>query len=778
MNGRSPLRFPEADAKALGELLEKSSYKVEYLLGKNATKPAIGKKLAELRKQADSDGICLVGMFGHGVEIQKTERDGSVSVVGCFCPFDTEVRQAVDEDGKLMFVETAPMIEADPDSLITMEQVLNALKIAKAGNRVVIADCCRELPNRARGRNLGLGASFKAADLPSGTVVLFGCKPGEKALERDDWLHGAFTKCLLEDINRLGKIGSVTTGALADSVKQNVQRLTGRQQTPMPFAVDSIDLMLSIPPSEVPPKPLPPVALPGSEEFRIGLSHLRGENGPVDEILGLRFCQMASEKGHPLATAWVACSHFHGWGGNEEDIATAFRLLKPVVPQITNMAAKADPEAQLLLGIAHRNAIGMPRNWYKAAQYLGESYRLGNTDAAAYLGELYQDADPEKAFLFASDGARKGNVTASLLLAGLINKGVGTKKDYDRSVELLKELQPRAIPQARHDYAHHFEEYNKEYNGGKVDNEQALKLKEEAYNLGLRGTTFSCFARSYFESPDAANGRAKGLALLAKSAATSIYCQDDLIYRISNGDGVEKDEAKALDWRRHRYQTCLSTAQAGHVDSLLRMSHLLSNGDGVDADTKEALKWLIKSQHTSMELTNGLKDLVDVGQKSPDEQKVYAPVAALLSPEEALQACDELAIECPGPILSSIRCEIALLKNPEDVRQATLLVKTLRELALSPYMTNDSVWAIYTDCADAVKKNPTLCRALIDLQKKAIEDETIFVTRGRAQYLDTLAHLHEANNDLALAIAAQREAVRLAGDDDLKKQYLDSLLTK
>ncbi|XZE18008.1 caspase family protein [Pirellulaceae bacterium SH449] len=244
MNGQRPLKYPEQDALALGQILEKASYEVEYLLGKQATKLAIEAKLDGLRRKANSDGICLVGFFGHGVEVEQSEIDGTDSIVGCFCPFDTEVRQASDKDGKLLYNGSNPMIDINPESLITMEQVLRALKIAKAGNRVVIADCCREMPNRARSRNLGLGASFKASDLPSGTVVLFGCKPGEKAFERDDWKHGAFTKSLLEEIERLGKNGPVTTGILADSVKINVQRLTGRQQTPTPFAVDSFDLML------------------------------------------------------------------------------------------------------------------------------------------------------------------------------------------------------------------------------------------------------------------------------------------------------------------------------------------------------------------------------------------------------------------------------------------------------------------------------------------------------------------------------------------------------
>ena len=255
VNGQPPLQFPEKDARAIGQLLEQSGYEVAYLLGAEATREAILAKLEALRSKGNSAGVCVVGFFGHGVEAEFAIADGQTEIQGCFCPFDTEVRQVKNTDGKPLFDGNQPLIEPLPASLVTMSEVVEALAMTKAGSRLLIADCCREMKHQARGRSLGLGANFSTDRLPQQTVMLFGCKSGEEALERSDWGHGAFTKALLEELDYLMRQSDpVTTGTLADRVKRNVQRLTGNAQNPHPISLDSIDLQLTLAMQEVFPE--------------------------------------------------------------------------------------------------------------------------------------------------------------------------------------------------------------------------------------------------------------------------------------------------------------------------------------------------------------------------------------------------------------------------------------------------------------------------------------------------------------------------------------------
>jgi sulfatase modifying factor 1 len=250
MNKPAPLEFPEEDAKALGKLLESGGYKVDLLLGKAATQDAIKSKLKALQKKADAEGVVLIGLFGHGVEVDTVDANGDVIKDGCFCPYDTAMREAVDFKGKpALDAKGKAQIEPDPDTLIKLGDLMRTLKLAKAGNRIVLADCCRTTPNAARGRSFG--ANFSVQDLPENTSLLFGCSPNEQAFEHKDWGHGAFTKCLLDAIGELSTEGSVDTAQLASQMKKRVPALVASvsprdRQTPKPFITDVVDLQLEM----------------------------------------------------------------------------------------------------------------------------------------------------------------------------------------------------------------------------------------------------------------------------------------------------------------------------------------------------------------------------------------------------------------------------------------------------------------------------------------------------------------------------------------------------
>ena len=203
-----------------------------------------------LKQKADADGVVLIGLFGHGVEVETVDADGVAIKDGCFCPFDTAIREALDFQGKPRYdANKKPQIEPDPGTLIKLGDLMRTLKLAKAGNRIVLADCCRTTPNAARGRS-SFGAGFNVQDLPENTSLLFGCSPNEQAFEHKDWGHGAFTKCLLDTIGELSADGSaVDTAQLASQMKKRVPALVASvsprdKQTPKPFITDVVDLQL------------------------------------------------------------------------------------------------------------------------------------------------------------------------------------------------------------------------------------------------------------------------------------------------------------------------------------------------------------------------------------------------------------------------------------------------------------------------------------------------------------------------------------------------------
>ena len=244
-SGMSTLTYPEDDAKALGEMLQSGGYVVELLLGKDATQKAIREKLDSLRNKGTAEGVIVLGLFGHGVEVET--RDGNVVTQdGCFCPVDTVMRIAKDSKGNDLYgTDKEKLTEPDPESLVKLSEVMSMFQLAKSGHRVLLADCCRVVPDQARGRSFG--SSFKAASLPENTSVLFGCSPNEQVFEHSGWGHGAFTKCLLEQLPLMASQGQITTATLADRMKEQVPLLVQSVSpkvtlNPRPFITDSVDL--------------------------------------------------------------------------------------------------------------------------------------------------------------------------------------------------------------------------------------------------------------------------------------------------------------------------------------------------------------------------------------------------------------------------------------------------------------------------------------------------------------------------------------------------------
>ena len=125
------LEFPEEDAKSLAQVLEASGYKVDLLLGSQATQAAIRAKLNRLNREGSSDGVVLVALSGHGVEVESRDDRGNLVTEGCFCPFDTVVRIVKDAKGRVIPGDNGqPLTEPDPESLVKLTELMSALKVA------------------------------------------------------------------------------------------------------------------------------------------------------------------------------------------------------------------------------------------------------------------------------------------------------------------------------------------------------------------------------------------------------------------------------------------------------------------------------------------------------------------------------------------------------------------------------------------------------------------------------------------------------------------------
>ncbi|MBI1348017.1 SUMF1/EgtB/PvdO family nonheme iron enzyme [bacterium] len=235
LNQPPKIQYPEADAQAIAAIPKAAGYEVDLLLGEKATHKAVETALTGLTKKGNQPGVVVLGFFGHGVEYDELDKDRKPTSRSCFCPYDCTMRKRLDNGRDSFDKQGQFRIEPDPAGLVSMTRVFEALALSPAGNRVLMADCCRDDPHAARAAGRGFGTGIKTGDLPehANTAALFACSKGEQALEDRTSGHGVFTKCVLDWLQN--PQGRVTANELAlhvdEAVPQLVSSLTdGRQQ--------------------------------------------------------------------------------------------------------------------------------------------------------------------------------------------------------------------------------------------------------------------------------------------------------------------------------------------------------------------------------------------------------------------------------------------------------------------------------------------------------------------------------------------------------------------
>ena len=565
MNQPEPLKYPEEDAKALGEVLKSGGYTVDLLIGKQATLKTILAKFEGLKKQAEADGVVIVGLFGHGVEIETRDERNEVVMGGCFCPYDTELRSVKDNKGNQLFDgQKQPLQEPDPSTLVKLSDLMVTLKQAKAENRVVLADCCRSVPNQARGRSFGAG--FRAQDLPQNTAVLFGCSPNEKAFEHPDWGHGAFTKCLLDELPRLSSEGKVTTGTLIDRLKDRVPKLVASvsprdRQIPKPFFTDSIDLQLTLIAPVMKPGPLsskPTNELDDLQRIADDPDYARGSalywglGTKIDEPLAAELLLKAANRNHPLAMGFVA-RFYHRGEQLLPDTDEAGKWANRAKSRIEALAEKGDPTAQVIMGWFSDFGIGIPPNFPVAVKWYRKAAEQNFSVAQSNLGAMYGSGDgvtkdPVEAVKWYRKAADQNLAMAQSNLGFFYQNGEGVPKD---PVEAVKWYRKAA-----------------EQNGA-----------EAQYNLGVIYQNGTGVQKDLIEA-----------VRWYRKAAEQNYpmAQNNLGFMYLNGEGVPKDPAEAFMLYR-------KAADRNNVNGQIGLANCYFNGNGVTQDRQEAVRWYRKA---------------------------------------------------------------------------------------------------------------------------------------------------------------------------------------
>ena len=201
--------FLKLTRSLLVKKLTSFGYEVNYLLGPKATQANILSALKDLGSKGKPNGGILVGLWGHGVRYEKEDY---------FCPYDIKMRNAKDNDGNELLAT-----EPDPAMAVGVNRLFSAIQLCNSKHRIILADCCRNTPNAARGR--GFGAELSSSQVPFDTALIYACKADEQAFEHEKWKHGAFTKALLDCLSEESTKPQISASSLFSPLEEKVDDL-------------------------------------------------------------------------------------------------------------------------------------------------------------------------------------------------------------------------------------------------------------------------------------------------------------------------------------------------------------------------------------------------------------------------------------------------------------------------------------------------------------------------------------------------------------------------
>ena len=280
----------------------------------------------------------------------------------------------------------------------------------------------------------------------------------------------------------------------------------------------------------------------------------------------------------------------------EETDEEAMQTEESVEEEIDEEEVKAEEEAAKLAEAKEyyekgRAALygtdGMEINLEVAYNNFEQAKELGYTDANFYLGVLsdwysYPKQDLEAAKVYYE--ACEENPYAQISLAFLYYNGQGAEKDEEKAKEMIQAvvdqgcvegyLGTASFAEVEEDYTTAFDDYNK-----------VLEGTEQLY----LGSSMTRIGTMYYNGNGVEQDYAKAMEWFEKAADLgNSNAINNIAWMYKYGNGVEQDHAKAMEW----YEKAVELGDGTAMNNIGLMYY---NGEGVEQDYAKALEWYEKA---------------------------------------------------------------------------------------------------------------------------------------------------------------------------------------
>jgi TPR repeat protein/serine/threonine protein kinase/parvulin-like peptidyl-prolyl isomerase len=319
----------------------------------------------------------------------------------------------------------------------------------------------------------------------------------------------------------------------------------------------------------------------GDVEAQLFLGKLFSQNNPggpsQDFAAAIRWYTMASEQGSAFAQYNLGVIHYSGSPPAEPgalnfrwwtDSALPKGYIGPAqgpeeaVKWWREAAEQGSPEAQMLLGLAYSDGVGIAKDAAQAANWWKKAAEQGLAGAQYLLGLAYSDGrgideDKSEALTWYEKAAEQGDASAEMALAYLYQNGGGESFDPDpaKALEWFRKAAQRDDPNAQ------------------------LEIGN-AYTRG-NGVTRNFKEAALWYAKAAEQGNAEAQYLLA--------------LLMQYGEGVDKNEDEARKLFVQAAEECRKDAERGNADAQLALYTMHANGYGVEVDNEQATEWLVKA---------------------------------------------------------------------------------------------------------------------------------------------------------------------------------------
>lgn len=248
-------------------------------------------------------------------------------------------------------------------------------------------------------------------------------------------------------------------------------------------------------------------------------------------------------RGNPVAQKVLGVAHLEG-NGVPEDLKEAFKLLLAA-------SEKGEAEAQYHLGLMYNEGQGAPLDPKEAARWFEAAAEAGLKEAQYNIGTLYAlgqavEKNDTKAAGWFQQAAIQGDQNAQYFLGLALLNGQGVPRNPTEAVRWLRPLAHKGIPRAAMALGMVYQRGD----GMPQDDSVAFRWFERASGGGLPDGTYQ-LAKAYLTGKGAARDPVKAVELLTRNAETDhTDSQFQLGLCYLKGIGVEPNAAKAVELLR------------------------------------------------------------------------------------------------------------------------------------------------------------------------------------------------------------------------------------